>query len=140
MAVIRLRDGLLLAGGIALFVWATLPPDTISYDKSCQAKAGPPAFSETLHGRGFWEAQLTATVIERDRLLSQPARIARLNEAAAQDASPIEKRLLRLSQEDSRIDDTYERERHEAAEQRNRLERIGWLMDCEAVIRQRLAR
>ncbi|MBV5324466.1 MAG: hypothetical protein J0626_03905, partial [Rhodospirillaceae bacterium] len=84
---------------------------------------------------------LDAAVIERNDLLTQPARRARNQLEAEREAreNPAgEERMMRLSRDQERIDDRYERERHEAALQSARLKRIAVLMRCEAEIAQKV--
>jgi hypothetical protein len=143
MANRLVRDGLILAGGIGLFFWATQPPDKVALDDQCQPAGGPAAFSAALYGNSFWRGQLDAVVAERDNLLTQPARRARADaelEREMRENPSREEKMMRLSRDQERIDDKIERERHEAALQSARLRRIAWLMACEADITQRLAR
>lgn len=125
-----------LAGAGSLY-WATLPPGEVAFDAACRPDSGPPALAAWLHGDDFWRAQLAAAAVERDRLLAQPGRRARIAEEEKHETSSIEARMSRLSRDDdgtSRDD----RQRREAAEQRHRLERLAWIMGCEATIRHRL--
>ncbi|TAN59398.1 MAG: hypothetical protein EPN20_15150 [Magnetospirillum sp.] len=141
MANTRLRDALVLAGGLALFFWATLPPDKVSFNDDCEPAGGPAAFSAWIYRGSFWQSQLEAAVAERTDLLSQPARRARAAAEAEREAREnpaLEERMMRLSREQSRIDDRYQREQHEAALQSARLKRIAILLHCEAVIAQKL--
>lgn len=141
MANIRLRDALVLAGGLALFFWATLPPDKVAFNDDCEPAGGPAAFSAWIYRGSFWQSQLEAAVAERTDLLTQPARRARAAAEAEREAREnpaLEERMMRLSREQSRIDDRYQREQHEAALQSARLKRIAILLHCEAVIAQKL--
>ncbi len=143
MATFRLRDLLLVAGGVAVLAWATLPPDKVAFDEECRPNGGPTAFSAVLYPDTFWRRQLDAAVAERDYLLIQPARRARIEaemERESRESSVLEDRMMRLSREQSRVDDAAERERREAAQQSARLRKLAWLMRCEADIRQRLER
>lgn len=143
MAGLRMRDGLILAGGLALFLWATLPPEKVSLNEDCSPAGGPAAFSALLYGGSFWRTQMDALLAERDDLLTQPARRARADaeaERAMRENPALEERMMRLNREQGRIDDKVEKERHEAALQSARLRRVAWLMACEAEISQRLAK
>ncbi|RAU23952.1 hypothetical protein CU669_02455 [Paramagnetospirillum kuznetsovii] len=143
MARIKARDALILAGGFALFFWATLPPDKVALNESCEPAGGPAAFSAAIYRSGFWQTQLDAVIVERNNLLTQPARRAR-NEAEiereARENPALEEKMMRLSREQGRIDDRIEKERHEAALQSARLKKVAWLMGCETVIAQKLAK
>lgn len=140
MAKIRLRDALLIGGGVAFLAWAVLPPSALSIDESCAPVSGPAALSARLFPGAFWRKQLDAVVAERDDLLARPARRARIEAQIKAEASAIEGRMDRLSREQTRIDDRTEKERAEMAEQSARLKRLSWLMACEGEIRQTLAR
>lgn len=141
MANTRVRDALILTGGLALFFWATLPPNKVAFDEQCEPAGGPAAFSAFIYRDSFWQSQLDAAIAERDDLLTQPARRAR-NEAEiqreARENPALEEKMMRLSREQSRIDDRYEKERHEAALQSARLKRVALLMACETVIAEKL--
>ena len=145
MADTRLRDALVLAGGLALFFWATLPPDKVAFNDDCDAVGGPASFSAAIYRRSFWRAQLDAAVAERNDLLTQPARRARNEDEEKREAreNPArEEKMMRLSreqeQQEADASDAYKREQHEAALQSARLKRIAMLMRCEAVIADRL--
>ncbi|OAN47994.1 hypothetical protein A6A04_04345 [Paramagnetospirillum marisnigri] len=143
MASKRVRDGLILAAGLGLFLWATLPPDKVSLNEGCEPKGGPAAFSAFIYPTSFWRTQLEALVVERNDLLSQPARRARAQAEAEREMREnpaLEERMMRLSREQERVDDKLERERREAALQSARLQRITWLMQCEAEVAARLAK
>lgn len=138
----RWRDIALVACGVAVLGWATWPPDKVALDEGCGPLGGPASFSAALYRGGFWRAQLDAVVAERNDLLIQPARRERIKseeEREAREASPLESRMMRLSQDQNRVDDQAERERLEMARQSARLRRITWLMACEADIRRRLS-
>ena len=137
----RIRDALILAGGLAVFFWATLPPDKVAFDDKCEPAGGPASFSAMIYRNSFWQSQLDAAVAERNDLLTQPARRARNQEEVAREAREnpaLEERMMRLSRDQERIDDRYERERHEAALQSARLKRIALLMACETTISQKI--
>jgi hypothetical protein len=143
MASKRMRDGLILAAGLGLFLWATLPPTKVSLDESCQPAGGPAAFSALIYPSSFWRSQLESLVAERDDLLAQPARRARAQAEAEREMREnpaLEERMMRLSREQERVDDKIERERREAAAQSARLKRVTWLMQCEAEVAARLAK
>jgi hypothetical protein len=140
MATLRLREALLIGSGLVLLGWAVMPPESLSLDPSCSPGGGPPAVSAVLFPGTFWSKQLEAVLAERDELLGRPARRARIEAQIQSEASAIEGRMDRLNREQSRIDDRAEKERREMAEQRARLTRIAWLMECEGEIRQRLAK
>jgi len=138
---LSLRDLTLIAGGLAVLAWATWPPDRVAFNDACQPLGGPATMSAALYGNGFWRSQLEAATVERNLLLTQPGRRSRIDAEAKrqmQDASPLEGRMMRLSQAEGRVDDALERERQEAAQQSARLRRIAVLMACEAEISQRL--
>jgi hypothetical protein len=142
MAGSRTRDISILAAGLAMLVWAAIPPDKVALDDDCEPGGGPAAFSAMIFRGAFWRAQLDAVTAERDDLLSQPARWARNQEEAAREAREnpaMEERMMRLSREQERVDDKIERERREAQRQSVRLKRIAWLMACEGRIAQKLA-
>ncbi len=141
MANPRLRDALVLAGALALFFWATLPPDKVAFNDECEPAGGPAAFSAFIYRSSFWEAQLDAAVAERNDLLTQPARRARAAaelEREMHENPSLEEKMMRLSRDQERIDDRYEREQHEAALQSARLKRIAALMRCEGIIAERI--
>lgn len=142
MAGIWMKDVLVLAGGLALFFWATLPSDKVTIDEACEPVGGPAAFSAFIYGKSFWRSQLDAVVSERNDLLTQPARRARNQEEAEREAREnpaLEEKMMRLSREQNRVDDRVEKERREAAIQSARLRRVAWLMACEGIISQKLA-
>ncbi|MDO8608452.1 MAG: hypothetical protein Q7R40_18120 [Phaeospirillum sp.] len=139
--MLRLRDALILAGGLGLFLWATLPPGKVVFNEECEPTGGPAAFSALIYPTSFWQSQLDAAMAERGDLLAQPARRARAAAEAEREAREnpaLEERMMRLSREQSRVDDRYEKERIEAALQSARLKRITLLMHCEGVIAQKL--
>ena len=141
MANTRLRDALILAGGLAVFFWATLPPSKVAFDDQCEPAGGPATFSAMIYRGSFWQSQLDAAIAERNDLLAQPARRARNQAEAEREAREnpaMEERMMRLSRDQERIDDRYERERHEAALQSARLKRIALLMACETQISQKI--
>ena len=141
MANTRLRDALILAGGLAVFFWATLPPGKVAFNDQCMPAGGPAVFSAMIYRGSFWQAQLDAAIAERNDLLTQPARRARNQDEAEREAREnpaLEERMMRLSRDQERIDDRYERERHEAALQSARLKRIAVLMACETEISQKI--
>jgi hypothetical protein len=123
--------------GVGALYWATLPPDEVAFDAACLPHSGPSALAARLHPDDFWQAQLAAAAVERDRLLAQPGRRARIAEEEKHETSAVEARMSRLTREDDGASRD-ERQRREAAEQRHRLERLAWLMGCEATIRRRL--
>lgn len=137
----RLRDALILGGGLAVFFWATLPPHKVAFNGDCEPAGGPATFSAFIYRESFWQAQLEAAVAERTDLLTQPARRARAAaelERETRENPALEEKMMRLSRDQDRIDDKYQREQHEAALQSARLKRIAVLMQCEAVIAQKL--
>jgi len=141
MSKTRRRDALVLAGCLALFFWATLPPAKVAFNESCEPQGGPATFSALIYRGSFWQAQLNAAIAERNDLLTQPYRRERNEEEIKRQMSEdpsLEEKMMRLSRDQDRIDDTYERERHEAAIQNARLKRITTLMRCEAVIAEKL--
>ena len=98
--------------------------------------------SALLYPGPFWRAQAEAVVAERDRLLTQPARRARIAaeaEREAREATGFESRMTRLSRDEAGADDREARERQAAAEQAARLRRLGVLIACEADIARRRA-
>jgi hypothetical protein len=123
--------------GLGALTLATLPPDGLAIDAACQPDPGPSSLAALLHGDTFWRAQLAAAAVERDRLLAQPGRRARIAEEEKRETSTVEARMSRLTREDDGASRD-ERQNREAAEQRHRLERLGWIMQCEAKIRRRL--
>lgn len=139
MARVSKRDLGLIALGLSFLGWAIIPPDSVSLDPSCGPNGGPAALSAAVFHDAFWGKQLRAVVAERDDLLARPARRARLEEEERREASAIEGRMDRLNREQSRVDNRAEKERQEMAEQSARLKRVNWLMQCETVIRQKLA-
>ena len=141
MAGLRMRDALILAGGLAIFFWATLPPDQVALNEACEPAGGPAVFSAKIYPGSFWRSQLDAVINERNDLLTQPARRARNQaeiEREMRENPALEEKMMRLSREQGRIDDRIEKERHEAALQSARLKKVTWLMQCEAEITQRL--
>lgn len=142
MAAVRMKDAVILAAGLGICFWATLPPDKVAFDEACEPAGGPASFSAVIYGKSFWRAQLEAAIAERNDLLTQPARRARNAaeiEREARENPALEEKMMRLSREQGRIDDRVERERHEAALQSARLKKVAWLMGCEGIIAQKLA-
>jgi hypothetical protein len=133
--------GMMTAGAAAL-LWATLPPDEVALGQTCHPLGGTARLSSFLYPGPFWRAQHAALVAERDMLLAQPARRARLAaeaEREARDAPGIESRMTRLSREEQQTDDRDAQERRAAAEQTERLKRLTWLIGCEEEIARRRA-
>lgn len=121
----------------AWFIWATLPPGRVVFGPSCEPEGTRAVFSETIYRRVFWRTQLRAATVERDRLLTQPARMARMEEEAATHGGATSMRMSRLSSDPA---DAAERARREEADQAKRLARIALLSQCVAVIERRMGR
>lgn len=134
----RVRTLSLLGVGVIVLIWATLPPSRVALTDQCQPEKGPPGLAALLYPGPFWRGQLEAIAAERNDLMAQPARRARLDEESAQQTGGIESRMTRLSREEA--DDPAEKERREIARQSVRMRRLAWLYQCDADIRQRLAR
>jgi len=134
----RIRILILLGLGLAVLIWATLPPSQVALTDRCEPQKGPPGLAALFYPGPFWRGQLEAIATERDDLLGQPARRARLEAESAQQTGGIESRMSRLSRDET--DDPAEKERREAAQQSSRMRRLIWLMQCDAEIRQRLER
>ncbi|MGE5504375.1 MAG: hypothetical protein ACM31L_08115 [Actinomycetota bacterium] len=126
----------IVAFGLAAGWWVSLPPDTLVLDSTCEPDNGPPRLSAAVWGSRFWAAQLAALTDERDRLLSQPGRRERIKQEMEKETA-AEQRMERLSRDDERGLDPAERERRAQREQRHRLERLSWLINCEPVVRSR---
>lgn len=132
----RVRFSILLGLGLAVLVWATWPPSQVALTDRCTPQKGPPGLAALLYPGPFWRGQLEAIAAERDDLLAQPARRARIDSDSAQQTGGIESRMSRLSRDE--IDDPAEKERREMAQQSARMRRLVWLLECETRIRQRL--
>ena len=127
---------LLLLGGVAVFLWATLPPQKVAFDRTCEIKGLQAHVSETLHGGRFWRAQLDAAIKARQWQERLPAEMAHWRDGNGDTATPLESKMSRLSSEEPR--DAAAQQEAEAAEQRQRLGEIAWLTTCENAIRARL--
>jgi hypothetical protein len=134
MASALLRRVALAGLLITAVLWATLPPGGIAFDDEC-APTGSAAISAVLFRGAFWRAQLRAAEAERDRLLALPARIEILEEQAKAVAG-IEARMSRLSEAEP--EDAAEKERRKMAAQSRRLERLAWMVRCQAAFEKRL--
>lgn len=139
MRKIGFRDLAMIAGGLAFLGWAVWPPSALSLTEACGPSGGPASISAALFPGTFWRKQLVAVVVERNDLLSRPARRARIDAQIRAESSAIEGRMDRLSREQGRPTDQEEKERQDQEEQSARLKRVAWLMGCEGEIRQRLA-
>jgi len=136
---LRMMSVVGMVAGVAVLVWATLPPRAVAVDESCQPLGGPARLSALLYPGPFWRTQLEAVLAERDDLLAQPARRARLAaeaEREAREAPGIESRMMRLSREDTQIDPEAQ-DRRASAEQAARLRRLSWLIGCAETISAR---
>ncbi|EPY02328.1 hypothetical protein [Magnetospirillum fulvum] len=134
----RVRTLILLGLGVIVLIWATLPPSRIALTDRCEPEKGPPGLAALIYPGPFWRGQLEAIAAERNDLMAQPARRARLEEESAQQTGGIESRMTRLSREET--DDPAEKERRDIARQSARMRRLAWLFQCDDEIRQRLAR
>lgn len=129
MRVSRLTSILTIAAGLAASLWAAQPPAEIAFDKSCHIYGLRSRLSSIMYPSDFWEFQLKALRDERDKLSRQQA--IRSQESPGDTVGDIERRMRRLS--DATVPD-------ELADQRWRLERIGWLDRCESDILDRWIR
>jgi len=137
MSRARVRSLILLGLGVIVLIWATWPPSQVALTDRCQPEKGPPGLAALLYPGPFWRGQLEAIAAERNDLMAQPARRARLDEESARQTGGIESRMSRLSRDEA--DDPAEKERREIARQSTRMRRLAWLFQCDAEIRQRLA-
>ncbi|HLN25510.1 MAG TPA: hypothetical protein VK558_16170 [Patescibacteria group bacterium] len=127
---------LLLLGGVTVFLWVTLPPQKIAFDRACEVKGLQAHVSEMLHGDSFWRAQLEAAIKSRQWQERLPAEMAHWRDDSSDIATPLESKMSRLSSDEPR--DADEQQKAEAAAQRQRLGEIAWLTTCESAIRTRL--
>jgi hypothetical protein len=127
---------LLLLGGVAVFMWVTLPPQKIAFDRACEAKGMQAHVSELLHGDSFWEAQLDAAIKARQWQERLPAAMGHWRDDGGDTATALESKMSRLSSDEPR--DAAAQQEAEAAAQRQRLGEIAWLTTCESAIRARL--
>ena len=139
MRKVGFRDLGIIAGGLTFLGWAVWPPSALTLTEACGPGGGPAAISAALFPGTFWRKQLSAVVLERNDLLSRPARRARIDAQIRAESSAIEGRMERLSHEQGQPTDQEEKERRDQEEQSARLKRVAWLMACEGDIRQRLA-
>jgi hypothetical protein len=120
---------------IGVIYWATLPPDGIALDESCQPIEMRARISESLHGASFWEAQQVAVEEAiRDEIALRAAN-ERQRDQPDNQRSSIEQKMTRLSDRDISGD-----EQAVAQAQRKRIERMAWLSRCRQVIKQNLTR
>lgn len=129
MRVSRLPTILTITIGLSAILWAAQPPPGIVFDGNCHIHGLRNRLSATLFPRALWASQLTALRDERDKLSRQQA--IRSPDARDGAVGDIERKMRRLS--DATVPD-------EQAEQRWRLERIGWLDRCETDILNRRMR
>lgn len=129
MRVSRLPTILTITIGLAAILWAAQPPPEIVFDGNCHIHGLRNRLSAILYPRELWASQLAALHDERDKLSRQQA--IRSPDARDGAVGDIERKMRRLS--DATVPD-------EQAEQRWRLERIGWLDRCETDILNRRMR
>lgn len=129
MRVSRLTSILTITIGLAASLWAVQPPSGIVFDRSCHIHGLRNRLSAILYRSDFWESQLAALHDERNKLSRQQA--IRSPDARDDTVGDIERRMRRLS--DAPVSD-------EQMDQRWRLERIGWLDQCESDILNRRMR
>lgn len=122
-----------LAGLGAVLVWAASIPDQIAVSpKDCQPQ-GTAHIAALVHGNDFWQGQQRLLAAERDRLLALPAKLDLAKEAQGKEHSALDAHLNRLSRGGAE-----QEERDQAAAQRYRSERLGWVLKCEAKAREKM--
>lgn len=120
MAVGQTIPALIL--GLAAFYWISLPPDRVVFDQECEPQDLMARFSATVHGERFWRGQRQAAETAITALLAAPASAEHAADQSRMNS--IEQRMTRLSSPNAQDD------RQMAVEQRERLERVGWLRRC----------